>query len=100
MSVQITANREDVFINQYLELTLRASLNLAGATMSAKIRKPDETETTHAVTVTNETLGYCKLTFAKNELDQAGEWEIKLYDSVDEVHGKIFRLYVNSVWQR
>lgn len=95
----ITKNYKDVFENQKLNLTLRAHVDVTGGSLVAKTLKPDGTDTTHAISVTNATLGYVLVAFATDELD-VGTWKIKLYDIVTKVPGKVFTLYVNTVWEK
>ncbi len=100
MSVLITENRDDIILNQFFKLTLRAHLDLTGATMQAIIIEPDGTEKTHVVTVPDITAGYVLITFIKNELDQLGPWKIKLKDTITGIIGnKTFTLYINDIWE-
>lgn len=96
----ITENRDDIFKNQYLELTLRSHIDLTIANLIAKIIDPDGIESTHIVTITDTTNGYVLITFAINELNKLGLWKIKLYDLTTKVPGKIFKLYINDFWER
>lgn len=96
----ITENRYDIFINQKFELTLRSHVDLTGGNIQLLITKPDGSADTHVVSITDITNGYTLTTFATNELDMLGLWQLKLYDTVTKVTGKIFNLYVNSRWER
>ena len=94
----ITKNYLDIFVGQYLELTLRAGIDVSGGNLTAKTKKPAGTEANHAVSVTSASAGLVLLTFATDYLT-AGKWEIKLYDLTTKVTGKTFTLYVNTVWE-
>jgi hypothetical protein len=91
-----------VFQNQAFTLTLDTGIDLSAETGNVQllIRKPDDTETTVTPTIVSPaTGGILSYTFAVDELDQIGDWEIKSYLVSQQTPGQTYYLTILERWE-